>query len=195
MSFSDQPTQQYPSLPPPNGGRGYPPAPSVAYAPVPYHGVPYGPVPVVPPSRGAGFWVGITAAIATGVILALLGGFFIGRGTRLSSTDVQAKVTAQAQADQIAQQQALSAQKAADQTALNRAVANARRNGEAAGFRQGRIQGQAQGYQTGQAQGFQQGQQTGQAQGFGQGQRSGQRQGYQQGLTTGCLAAGGIFCP
>ena len=29
------------------------------------------------------FWVGITAAIATGVILALLSGFFIGRGTRL----------------------------------------------------------------------------------------------------------------
>jgi flagellar biosynthesis/type III secretory pathway protein FliH len=162
--------------------------------PVGYQPSSFGSIPVVPPRRGAGFWVGITAAIATGVILALLAGFFIGRGTRLSNGDVQAKVTAQGQADQIAQQQALSAQKAADQKVLNRAVVVARHNGERAGLREGRIEGQQQGYQQGQSQGYQQGQAAGQAQGFQQGQsqgfQQGQSQGYSQGLTSGCAVSG-----
>src|SRR5450755_3624206 len=107
MSHFDPPTQPYAALPPANGG-GAPLAQVGAYPVAPYMAA----VPVTPPRRSAGFWVAVTAAIAAGVVLALLAGFFIGRDTRLSNTSVQSKVTQQAQADQIAQQQILSAQKA-----------------------------------------------------------------------------------
>jgi hypothetical protein len=194
MSYFDQPTQQ---LPPPNGGipptavhpGGYPAAPYPAL---------YGPIPAVPPRRSAGFWVGVTAAIAAGVVLALLGGFFIGRGTRLSNGDVQGKITQQAQADQIAQQQALSAQKAADQTAADQAVGQAQKNGETAGLRQGRTQGQQQGFQQGQQAGYQQGQAAGQSQGYQQGQQTGfsqgQSSGYSQGYSSGVCSAQNLIC-
>src|SRR5437763_6868009 len=129
MSYHDQPTQQFPPLPPPNGG-GTPPVAQASVPMVPYSPAQYGPVPAVPPRRGAGFWVGITAAITAGVVLSLLAGFFIGRGSRLSTSNVQGQITQQAQADQIAQQQSLAAQKAADQTAEDKAVTQARRAGE-----------------------------------------------------------------
>src|SRR5581483_8315549 len=204
--MSIPPTQQYPPLPPANGG-GLPPgngggpyglAPPHSYPAAPYQPTAYGYVPPVPPRRSPGFWVGITAAIATGVILALLAGFFIGRGTRLSNGEAQSKITQQAQADQIAEQQALSSQKAIDQTAQARAVSSARRSGESAGLREGRIQGQQQGYQQGQAAGYSQGQAAGQAQGYQQGQQQGYNQGqssgYSQGFNSGLCAAVSLVC-
>ncbi len=191
------PTQQYPPLPPGNGGGPYAVAPPVAYPAVP-HQAAYGYLPPVPPRRSPGFWVGITAAIATGVILALLAGFFIGRGTRISNEEVQSKITQQAQADQIAEQQALSNQRAVDQTAQSKAVNAARRAGESAGLREGRIQGQQQGYQQGQQAGYSQGQAAGQAQGFQQGQQQGysqgQSSGYSQGFNSGLCAAVSLVC-
>ena len=198
MSYYDQPTQQFPPLPPPNG-TGVPPAAPQATVPmVPYSPAQYGAVPATPPKRGAGFWVGITAAIAAGVVLSLLGGFFIGRGSRMSNNDVQSKITQQAQADQIAQQQTLAAQKAADQTAEDRAVSSARKAGESAGLREGRIQGQQQGFQQGQQSGYQQGQAAGQAAGFQQGQtqgfNQGQSSGYSQGFNTGLCASQNLVC-
>lgn len=183
--MSTSPTQQYPPLPPGNGGGPYLVTAPHGYAAAPYQQSPYGYVPPVPPRRSPGFWVGITAAIATGVILALLAGFFIGRGTRLSNGEAQSKITQQAQADQISEQQALSNQKALDQTAQARAVSAARRSGESAGLREGRIQGQQQGYQQGQAAGYSQGQAAGQAAGQAQGYQQGQQQGFNQGQSSG----------
>ncbi len=192
------PTQQYPPLPPGNGGGHYAVSPQATYPAAAYQPSPYGYVPPVPPRRGPGFWVGITAAIATGVILALLSGFFIGRGTRLSNEEAQSKITQQAQADQIAAQQALSSQKAVDQTAQARAVGAARRSGESAGLREGRIQGQQQGYQQGQQAGYSQGQAAGQANGFQQGQQQGfnqgQSSGYNQGFNSGLCAVTNLVC-
>jgi hypothetical protein len=197
MSFHDQPTQQFPPRSPPNGG-GMPPVAHATVPMVPYSPAQYGPIPAVPPKRGAGFWVGVTAAIAAGVVLSLLAGFFIGRGSRLSNSDVQSKITQQAQADQIAQQQALAAQKAADQTAEDKAVTAARRAGESAGLREGRIQGQQQGFQQGQQAGYQAGQSAGQAQGFQQGQtqgfNQGQSAGYSQGFNSGLCASANLVC-
>jgi hypothetical protein len=199
MSYFDQPTQQFPSLAPPNGGGAPPLGPQrPPYPALPYAAAQYGPVPAVPPRRGAGFWVCVTAAIAAGVVLALLAGFFIGRGSRLSNADVQSKITQQAQADQITEQQALSAQKGADQTAEDKAVVQAQKNGEAAGLRQGQTEGQQQGFQQGQQAGYQQGQTAGQAQGFQQGQQQGfnqgQSSGYGQGFNSGLCASQSLVC-
>jgi hypothetical protein len=198
MSHFDQPTQPFPSLPPGNGNGTAVPVPHAGYPLLPYQPSPYGPIPAAQRQRGAGYWVGITAAIATGVILALFAGFFIGRGTRLSNSAAQSKITEQAQSDQIAEQQALSAQKAADQNAQNKAVAQAQKNGEAQGLRQGEIQGQQQGFQQGQQQGYQQGQATGQAQGFQQGQtqgyQQGQSDGFSQGYSSGVCSSSGLVC-
>lgn len=199
MSYYDQPTQQYPpSLPAPNGGGGSSVSVPPGYYPAAYPPAVYGPVPAIPPQRGAGFWVGVTAAVAAGVVVALLCGFFIGSGTRLSNNDVQSKVTQQSQADQIAQQQTLNAQKAADQSALDKAATQAQKNGEAAGLSQGRTEGYQQGQAAGQAQGFQQGQSSGQAQGFQQGQQQGfsqgQSSGYGQGFNSGVCASQNLVC-
>jgi hypothetical protein len=156
---------QYPPLPPNQGG-ALVPVPNGGYAPVPYQASPYGPVPPVPPHRGSGFWVAVTALAATGVILALLAGFFIGRGTRLSNTEAQDKITQQSQADQLAQQRTLDSQVRADQTARDNAVSAARAAGEKDGYRNGEtdqsVKDQAlanQQYQAGLTQGQQQGQQ------------------------------------
>ncbi len=198
MSEFDPPTQQYPPMPPGNGGG---PAVAVAhpgYPVMPYQPSPYGPVPATPPRRGAGFWVGVTAAIATGVILALLAGFFIGRGTRLSNSEAQSKITQQSQADQIAEQQALGQQKATDQAAENKAVSQAQKSGIQQGLQQGQIQGQQQGYQQGQAAGYSQGQSAGQTQGYQQGQQDGfnqgQSSGFSQGYNSGLCASSGLVC-
>lgn len=197
MSYHDPPTQPFPSLPPGNGGSAVP-APTHSFPPVAYQSAPYGPVPAGPPRRGAGFWVAVTAAVAAGVVLALVAGFFIGRGGRLSNTDVQSRITQQAQADQISQQQVLSAQKAADQTVEDKSVAQAQKNGERAGLRQGRTEGQQQGFQQGQQQGYAQGQTAGQAQGFQQGQTQGYSQGqstgYGQGFNSGLCATQNLIC-
>src|SRR4051812_40041247 len=109
-------TQQYPPIAPNHSAvmpvqNGVPPA---------YQPSPYGPVPVVPPQRGSGFWVGITAAIATGVILALLAGFFIGRGTRLSNSQAQDKINQQSLSDRITQQRALDGQARQDAASKER---------------------------------------------------------------------------
>lgn len=199
MSYYDPPTQQFPpGLPPANGSGGMPAVDPHSFAPIAYQPAAYGPVPGIPNRRGAGFWVAVTAAVAAGVVLALVAGFFIGRGGRLSNTDVQGRITQQAQADQISQQQALSAQKAADQAAEDKAVTQAQKNGETAGLRQGRTEGQQQGFQQGQTQGFTQGQTAGQAQGFQQGQTQGftqgQSEGQAQGFNSGLCATAGLIC-
>src|SRR5690348_18314392 len=104
-------TIQQPQLP--GGGPGQVPAYAQPAMPTAYGAPPPGAVPPMPPQgRSAGFWVGITAAITAGVIAALLVGFFIGRGTRLSNDSVQGKLTQQQQADLIVQQKALNDQRA-----------------------------------------------------------------------------------
>jgi hypothetical protein len=175
-----------------------PPVMQTSVPMVPYSPAQFAPVPAVPPRRGAGFWVGVTAAIAAGVVLSLLAGFFIGRGSRLPNSEVQSKITQQAQADQISQQQTLAAQKAADQAAEDKAVTQSRRAGEVAGLREGRIQGQQQGFQQGQQAGYQAGQAAGQAQGFQQGQsqgfNQGQSAGYSQGFNSGLCVSANLVC-
>ena len=129
-------TQQYPQLP--SAGPGPAPAPN-GYASQPaYYGPPGPPgppaVPPIPPAgRSTGFWVGISAAIAIGVVAALLIGFFIGRGTRLSNESVQSKVVQQSQSDQIAEQQALDQQRSALAAKQAHAVAVARHDAYTAG--------------------------------------------------------------
>jgi hypothetical protein len=152
-----------------------PPMPPLAYAAAP--------VPPVPPpkGKGAGFWVGLTAAVAAAGVLLMLGGFFIGRSTRLSDDQVQTKINQQAQADKIATQKALTDQantlRAERITLVRRAADRAR--GRA--LREGRSEGHAQGFDDGQARGFQAGQSSGYAQG--------QNDGYQSGISDGsCLA-------
>ena len=179
-------TQQYPQLP--RGTAGAPPATSQPMHPGYYAppGLP-APVPAVPPRpRSTAFWVGITAAVALGIVAALLVGFFIGRGTRLSNEDVQSKVTAQSQADQIAEQKALDAQTSAFQKSEAATVSNAHKSAYAEGQQAGFTAGQQAGYSTGQTQGFSQGQASGVAQG--------ESQGFSTGLNQGACFANSIFC-
>lgn len=144
---------------------------------------PVAPVPPVPPAtRSTGWWVGVTAAVTAAVLVALLGGFFIGRDTRLSNHEVQTRIDAQAQADRVAQERALTDQRRdllrRQRTLIGRVSAKA----EARGVRRGREEG----FTDGQSVGFGQGQ----AQGFVQGQT----EGYDQGLDTGACLADYYFC-
>src|SRR4051794_21771677 len=97
-------------------------APAAVAAPG-YYAAPPGLPPALPPSaaaavpptpptggRGAGFWVGIIAAATALAVMLVLGGFFIGRSSRLSDGAVRVKINQQRQADQIAQTRALQAQ-------------------------------------------------------------------------------------
>ncbi len=169
---------------------GGPPAAPPAY---PSHPAYYGPaaapatVPPLPPnSRSTGFWIGISGAIALGIVGTLLIGFFIGRGTRLSNESVQGKITQQSQADQIAEQQALDNQKAVYTAAEARAVSTARKNAYSEGHQAGFTAGQQQGFSTGQSQGYAQGQAAGTA--------LGETQGFSQGLNQGACFADSVFC-
>jgi flagellar biosynthesis/type III secretory pathway protein FliH len=130
--------------------------------------------------------VGVTTAVTLGVVGALLIGFFIGRGSRLSNDSVQSKITEQAQADQISEQQALDKQQTALRSSEARAVAAARRSAYSQGRQAGFTAGQQQGYTAGQSQGFVQGQVAGSAQG--------QAEGLSQGLNQGACFANTVFC-
>lgn len=175
-------TSEYQQLPP--GAGAPPPSVGYGYAPAVPSAAPPGVVvpPVPPPSRSPGWWVGITAAATVGVLLALLAGFFIGRGTRLSNEDVQARIDAQAQTGQLAQERALNDQRRdllrRQRTLIGRVSAKA----EARGRREGRERG----FDEGQSAGFSQGQNAGFAQG--------QNEGYSQGLDTGACLADYFFC-
>lgn len=181
-------TQEYPQLHTPSAGASG--ALSGYGAPAPaYYGPPGQPAPVppIPPrSRSTGFWVGISAAITLGVVAALLIGFFIGRGTRLSNDSVQGKIVEQSQSDQIAEQQALDVQKATLATNEARAVAAARRSAYSAGQTAGYTAGQQAGFSNGQSEGFVQGQASGTAEG--------ETQGFSQGLNQGACLANSVFC-
>jgi hypothetical protein len=180
-------TQEYPQLHGPVGGT--PPAAPVYPGQPAYYGPPVHPasVPPIPPrAKSAGFWIGISSAIALGIVGALLIGFFIGRGTRLSNDSVQGKIVQQSQADQIAEQQALDTQKTAFASSEAHALAAARKNAYSAGQTAGFTAGQQQGFSSGQSQGFAQGQATGTAQG--------ETEGFSQGLNQGACFANSVFC-
>jgi hypothetical protein len=180
-------TQEYPQLQGPTAGQ-QPAAPAYPGPPA-YYAPPMQPaaVPPIPPrGRSTGFWVGISAAITLGIVGALLIGFFIGRGTRLSNDSVQGKIVEQSQADQIAEQQALDAQKTTLARDEAQAVSAARKNAYSAGQTAGFTAGQQQGFSNGQSEGFAQGQATGAAQG--------ETQGFSQGLNQGACLANSIFC-
>lgn len=180
-------TQEYPQLQGP--ATGVPPAASSYPAHPAYYGPPLHPAavpPIPPPARSTGFWIGVSAAITLGIVGALLIGFFIGRGTRLSNESVQGKITQQSQADQIAEQQALDTQKTAFAASEARAVSAARKAAYSEGQQAGYTAGQQQGFSSGQSQGFAQGQATGAAQG--------ETQGFSQGLNQGACFANSIFC-
>jgi hypothetical protein len=199
MSYYDQTTQQYPALPQGNGAGPMPAAAPPGYPPTHYAPpAAYAPVPATPPRRGAGFWVGVTAAIAAGVVLALLGGFFIGKGTRMSSGDVQSKITQQSQADQIALQQTLAQQKSVDQTAMDQAVVQARNAGEkdgySRGYNKGYNDGNTAGYNQGQSAGYSAGQSAGYNSGQTAGYNQGQADGYNSGFNSGLCTANNLIC-
>jgi hypothetical protein len=179
-------TQEYPLLQPP-GGSVIPTAPAYPAHPA-YYGPPMQPaaVPPIPPSRrSTGFWVGVSTALTLGVVGALLIGFFIGRGTRLSNESVQSKIVQQSQADQIAEQQALDSQKTAFTAAEAHAVSAARKTAFSEGQEKGFAAGQQAGYSSGQSQGFSEGQVAGTAEG--------EVQGFSQGLNEACLT-NSVFC-
>jgi hypothetical protein len=179
-------TQEYPQLQLPGGGVA-PTAPGHPTHPA-YYGPPLPPaaVPPIPPSaRSTGFWVGVSTALTLGVVGALLIGFFIGRGTRLSNEVVQSKIIQQSQADQIAEQQALDNQKTAFASAEARAVSAARKTSYAEGQERGFTAGQQAGYNSGQSAGFSEGQATGTAEG--------EVQGFSQGLDEACIT-NSVFC-
>jgi hypothetical protein len=177
----EQPTIAGPTVVlPPAGAPGFPAPPGPPMGPAGYAAAAVPPVPP-PKGRGAGFWVGITAAIAAAAVLLLLGGFFIGRSTRLSDDAVQVKIDQQAQADKIATQKALTDQAEALRAERIKLVRRAADRARGRGLRQGRSEGRDQGFDDGQAQGFQ----TGQSSGYAQGQTDG----YQSGISDGsCLA-------
>ena len=180
---------QNPQLPPSSGGYYGPPAapPTMQYPA--YPGV-MGPqmiaVPPTPPpppaSRGTGVWIAITAAVTAGIVASLLLGFFIGRDTRLSNSEVQSKINQQATADQISQERALNNLRRElnrrQQSTINRVSARA----EARGRREGRAQGEREGFASGQNQGFSQGR----SEGFSEGQS--------EGLETGACIADFFYC-
>jgi flagellar biosynthesis/type III secretory pathway protein FliH len=128
----------------------------------------------------------VSTAVTVGFVAALLIGFFIGRGTRLSNETVQGKIVEQAQADQISEQQALNAQKTKFTKDEAQAIAAARRNAYSQGQQAGYTAGQQQGFTAGQSQGFSQGQASGAAQG--------QEAGFSQGLNQGACLANSVFC-
>lgn len=178
-------TQEYPQL---QGPPGVPTAPGYPGPPA-YYGPPMHPaaVPPIPPrGRSTGFWVGISSAITLGIVGALLIGFFIGRGSRLSNESVQSKITQQSQADQIAEQQALDSQKTTFARSEAQAVSAARKGAYTEGQQAGFTAGQQQGFSNGQSQGFTQGQASGAAQG--------EVTGFSQGLNQGACLANSIFC-
>ncbi|HST54701.1 MAG TPA: hypothetical protein VLJ42_02260 [Solirubrobacteraceae bacterium] len=179
-------TQEQPQLQPPQPP-GAAPATTTAY-PV-YYGQPMPPaaVPPIPPrGKSTGFWVGVTTAIAIGAVAALLVGFFIGRGSRLSNDSVQSKITQQAQSDQISEQQALDAQRTTLSRNQSRAVAAARKSSYSQGRQAGFTAGRQEGFSQGQSQGYTQGQASGTAQG--------QVEGFSQGLNQGACFANNVFC-
>lgn len=188
---------------PPNGHRepptqewhtAEPMAPAAYQAPPPpmlppaMHGPPMAAVPPMPPQQGhgAGWWVGVIAAATAVAVLLVLGGFFLGRGTRLSADSVQTKINQQRQADQISQQRALDAQSATMRKERAAAVKLASDRARARGIRQGRSEGHQQGFTEGQDQGFNNGQSNGYAQG--------QNDGFNSGLDTGSCLANTSFC-
>jgi hypothetical protein len=182
-------TQEYPQLP--GGGPGGPPpmGPTYSHYPAYYGPPPMHPAtvpPLPPPPRSTGFWVGISGAVALGIVAMLLVGFFIGRGTRLSNESVQAKITQQSQADQIAEQQALDKQSASLQEQKARAVVAARHNAREEGRSEGFKSGQESGYQNGHAAGYTEGNATGLAQG--------ETHGFSEGLNQGACLANTIYC-
>ncbi|MDT7800976.1 MAG: hypothetical protein QOI78_4409 [Actinomycetota bacterium] len=181
-----QPTLTHPSVampPMPGAGIPGPPAPPVAPPGFPSTAVP----PVPPPKgRGAGFWVGVSAAVAAVAVMLLLGGFFIGRSTRLSDDAVQSKINQQAQGDKIATQKALTDQAETLRRERIRLVRRAADRARGRALSQGRSEGRQQGFDDGQASGFSQGQSSGYAQG--------QNDGYNQGIDTGTCLANTFFC-
>jgi hypothetical protein len=184
-----------------NGGANAYNQPTLTQSAVPMPGVPGPPAPpiappgfataVVPPvpppkGRGAGFWVGVSAAAAAAAVLLLLGGFFIGRSTRLSDDAVQTKINQQAQADKIATQKALGDQAETLRAERIRLVRRAADRARGRALTQGRSEGRQQGFGDGQASGFSQGQSSGYA--------HGQNDGYNQGIDTGSCLANSFFC-
>jgi hypothetical protein len=188
------PTQEH--QPHPGNGHAAPPmAPAAYQAPPPpmipptMHGPPMTAVPPMPPTQqghGAGWWVGVIAAATAVGVLLVLGGFFLGRGTRLSDDSVQTKINQQRQADQISQQKALDAQATTMRHERSVAVRTASDRARARGIRQGRSEGHQQGVSEGEAQGFNNGQSSGYAQG--------QNDGFNNGLDTGSCLANSNFC-
>jgi len=130
--------------------------------------------------------VGISGAVALGIVAMLLVGFFIGRGTRLSNESVQGKITQQSQSDQIAEQQALDNQSAKLKTAESHAVASARRTALAEGRQEGFSAGQESGFRNGHELGFSEGNASGVAQG--------ETHGFSEGLNQGACFANTIYC-
>jgi hypothetical protein len=179
-------TQEHPQLQGP-AAAGVPAAPGYPAHPA-YYGPPMQPaaVPPIPPSgRSTGFWIGVSTALTLGIVGALLIGFFIGRGSRLSNASVQSKIVQQSQSDQIAEQQSLDTQKAVFASAEARAVSAARKTAFSEGQEKGFTAGQQAGYSSGQSQGFSQGQAAGTAQG--------EVQGFSQGLSEACIT-NSVFC-
>lgn len=181
-------TQEYPQLPGPGVGGPPPMAPGYAHYPA-YYGPPMQPatVPPIPPSsRSTGFWIGISGAVALGIVAMLLVGFFIGRGTRLSNESVQSKITQQSQADQIAEQQALDKQSSTLKLAASRAVSSARRSALEEGRSEGFRNGEAVGYRNGHETGFNEGNVNGQA--------LGETHGFSEGLNQGACLVNTVYC-
>lgn len=162
---------------------GYPPPGTLAQAAPP---PPPAVVPPVPPAqpkeRGPGFWIAVSAGVAALVMLLLLGGFMLGRSSRLSDDEVQTKIVQQRQADQLAQQRQV--QELADRARKEKgaAVRRAADRARASALRQGRAEGRQTGYENGLSEG--------QAQGQAAGQAAGQSEGYSQGFNDAlCLSS------
>jgi hypothetical protein len=180
---ASQPTEPYvPVMPPGYAGYVAPAGPPV----VPPIAPPVAVGPAGGPVRSSGFWIALTGIVSALVVIALLGGYFIGQSTRLSNADVQTKINQQAHADQLAQQRALDALR----VELNdRAAARVRRasaRAERRGLREGRAEGRQAGFEQGRSTGFSEGQSSGYA--------SGQQEGYSQGLDDGSCIADFFYC-
>ncbi|MDX8152098.1 hypothetical protein SK069_10875 [Patulibacter brassicae] len=133
----------------------------------------------------------MTAAL---VVLTLLGGFFIGRGSRMSNGDVQQRLNQQVQADQVTLDQELNKQRtemiAQRDRIVRRAETRARRDGRADGLRQGRSEGRAEGRAEGEAAG----RAAGRAEGEVAGRAAGLQEGWSSGFDTGLCLSDTFYC-
>jgi len=131
-------------------------------------------------ARGTGLWVGVSAAIALAVVLAILGGYFIGRGSRQSNSVIEQQLVQQRALDLKTTEQAVAAKALADHH--SQVLGEQHANG--VGF----VHGKEVGFRTGEAQGISRGEAIGESHGREAGEEAGEHSAHERDYSL-CWAA------